>query len=125
MWQEFKEFAIRGNAVDPAIGIIIGVAFAPILKTLAADILMPVIGYATAGTQFSSFAIIPIEGVHNQYGHFLNALAPFISTALALFLIIKYINVMRRPPEAPPEPAAPPQSELYLKEIRGAVVKAN
>jgi len=125
MWQEFKEFAIRGNAPDLAIGVIIGAAFAPIVKTLAASVLMPVIGYATAGVDFSSMAITPIEGVNIQYGHFLIALAQFIITALALFLIIKCINVMRRPPEAPPEPAAPPQSELYLKEIRDAVVKAN
>lgn len=113
MWQEFKEFAIRGNAPDLAIGVIIGAAFVPIVKTLA------------AGVDFSSLAITPIEGVNIQYGHFLIALAQFIITALALFLIIKCINVMRRPPEAPSEPAAPPQSELYLKEIRDAVVKAN
>lgn len=124
MWQEFKEFAMRGNALDLAIGVIIGAAFAPIVKTLVANILMPVIGYATAGVDFSSLAITPVEGVNIQYGLFLNAVVQFLVTATALFFIIKGINVMRRPQEAAPEPAAPPQSEVYLKEIRDALVKA-
>ncbi len=124
MWQEFKEFAMRGNALDLAIGVIIGAAFAPIVKTLVANILMPVIGYAAAGIDFSSLAITPVEGVNIQYGLFLNAVVQFLVTALALFFIIKGINVMRRPQEATPEPAAPPQSEVYLKEIRDALVKA-
>jgi len=122
MWQEFKEFAMRGNALDLAIGVIIGAAFAPIVKTLVANILMPVIGYATAGIDFSNLAITPVEGVNIQYGLFLNAVVQFLITALALFFIIKGINVMRRP-EPAPEPAAPPQSEIYLKEIRDALVK--
>ncbi len=123
MWQEFKEFAMRGNALDLAIGVIIGAAFAPIVATLVANILMPVIGYAAAGIDLSSLEITPVEGVNIKYGLFLNAVVRFLITALALFFIIKGINAMRRP-EAAPEPAAPPQSEIYLKEIRDALVKA-
>jgi len=123
MWQEFKEFAMRGNALDLAIGVIIGAAFAPIVATLVANILMPVIGYATAGIDFSSLEATPVEGVNIKYGLFLNALVQFLITALALFFIIKGINTMRKP-EAAPEPAGPPQSEIYLKEIRDALVKA-
>ena len=123
MWQEFKEFAMRGHALDLAIGVIIGAAFAPIVATLVANILMPVIGYASAGIDFSSLEITPVEGVNIKYGLFLNALVQFLITALALFFIIKGINAMRKP-EAAPEPAAPSQSEVYLKEIRDALVKA-
>lgn len=123
MWQEFKEFAMRGNALDLAIGVIIGAAFAPIVATLVANILMPVIGYAAAGIDFSSLEITPVEGVNIKYGLFLNALVQFLITALALFFIIKGINAMRKP-EAAPKPAAPSQSEVYLKEIRDALVKA-
>ena len=114
---------MRGNALDLAIGVIIGAAFAPIVATLVANILMPVIGYAAAGIDFSSLEITPVEGVNIKYGLFLNALVQFLITALALFFIIKGINAMRKP-EAAPEPAAPPQSEIYLKEIRDALVKA-
>ncbi len=114
---------MRGNALDLAIGVIIGAAFAPIVATLVANILMPVIGYASAGIDFSSLEITPVEGVNIKYGLFLNALVQFLITALALFFIIKGINAMRKP-EAAPEPAAPPQSEVYLKEIRDALVKA-
>lgn len=123
MWQEFKDFAMRGNALDLAIGVIIGAAFAPIVATLVANILMPVIGYVTAGVDFSNLEITPIEGVNIKYGLFLNAVVQFLITAIALFFIIKGINSMRQP-EKEPEPAAPPQSEVYLKEIRDALVKA-
>ncbi len=123
MWQEFKEFAMKGNALDLAIGVIIGAAFTPIVATLVADIIMPVIGYVTAGVDFSTLAVTPVEGVEIKYGLFLNAVVQFLLTAIALFFLIKGINMMRRP-EPKPAPAAPPQSEVYLKEIRDALVKA-
>ncbi len=122
MWQEFKEFAMKGNALDLAIGVIIGAAFTPIVSTLVADIIMPVIGYVTAGVDFATLTVTPIEGIEIKYGLFLNAVVQFLLTAIALFFLIKGINMMRRP--APkPVPAAPPQSEIYLKEIRDALVK--
>jgi large conductance mechanosensitive channel len=122
MWQEFKEFATRGNALDLAVGVIIGAAFTPIVSTLVANILMPVIGYITAGIDFSSLTVMPVEGIEIKYGLFLNAIVQFLLTAVALFFLIKGINMLRKPqPKAPP---APPQSEIYLKEIRDALVKA-
>lgn len=125
MWQEFKEFAMKGNALDLAIGVIIGAAFSPIVKTLVDNIMMPVIGYITAGVNFADLAITPIEGVDIKYGLFLNAVVQFFITAVALFFLIKGINLMRRPqPAAPAEPPPPTQSEVYLKEIRDALVKA-
>ena len=120
MWQEFKEFATRGNALDLAVGVIIGAAFTPIVATLVANIIMPVIGYISAGIDFSSLTVVPIEGIDIKYGLFINAIVQFFLTAVALFFLIKGINTLRRPEPAP----APPQSEIYLKEIRDALVKA-
>ena len=124
MWEEFKEFAVKGNALDLAVGVIIGAAFSPIVKTLVSDIIMPVIGYITAGINFATLMFVPVEGVEIKYGLFLNAVVQFFITAVALFFLIKGINVLRRPkPEPAPAPAEPPQSEIYLKEIRDALVK--
>lgn len=123
MWKDFREFATRGNALDLAVGVILGAAFAPIVKTLTDNILMPVIGYITAGIDFSNLMIVPIQGVEIKYGLFLNALVQFFITALALFVLIKGINALRRP-EPAPAPPGPSQSEVYLKEIRDALVKA-
>ncbi|MBZ0212010.1 MAG: large conductance mechanosensitive channel protein MscL [Hyphomicrobium sp.] len=121
MWEEFKNFAMKGNALDLAIGVIIGAAFTPIVSTLVANILMPIIGYITAGVNFSNLAIEPVEAVEIKYGLFLNAIIQFLITAVALFFLIKGINIIRRP--APAAPPAPTQSEIYLKEIRDALVK--
>lgn len=122
MWQEFKEFATRGNALDLAVGVIIGAAFTPIVSTLVADILMPVIGYITAGIDFSNLTATPLEGIEIKYGLFLNTIVQFLLTALALFFLIKGINTLRQPQAKPA--ATPSQSEVYLKEIRDALVKA-
>jgi len=121
MWEEFKNFAVKGNALDLAIGVIIGAAFSPIVSTLVQNIMMPIIGYITAGVDFSSLAVTPIEGVEIKYGLFLNAIVQFLITAIALFFLIKGINMMRKPAEA--APPAPPPSEVYLREIRDALVK--
>ncbi len=122
MWKEFKEFATRGNALDLAVGVIIGAAFTPIVSTLVDNIIMPMIGYITAGVDFSNLLVEPIEGVEIKYGLFLNAIVQFLLTAVALFFLIKGINTLRKP-EPKPAPT-PPQSEIYLKEIRDALVKA-
>lgn len=122
MWEEFRNFAMKGNVIDLAIGVIIGAAFTPIVSTLVANIMMPILGYITAGIDFSSLAVTPIEGVEIKYGLFLNAIIQFLITAIALFFLIKAINIARKPaPAAAPPP--PTQSEIYLKEIRDALVK--
>lgn len=121
MWKEFREFATRGNALDLAVGVIIGAAFTPIVSTLVDNIIMPMIGYITAGVDFSNLMVEPIESVEIKYGLFLNAIVQFLLTAVALFFLIKGINTLRRP-EPKPAPATP-QSEIYLKEIRDALVK--
>jgi large conductance mechanosensitive channel len=113
MWEEFKTFAMKGNVIDLAIGVIIGAA-------LVANIMMPIIGYVTAGIDFSTLTATPVEGVEIKYGLFINAIIQFTITAIALFFLIKAINMVRKPAPAAP---APSQSEIYLKEIRDALVK--
>ena len=120
-WGEFKNFAMKGNVIDLAIGVIIGAAFTPIVATLVANIMMPIIGYVTAGVNFSNLAVTPVESVEIKYGLFLNAIIQFVITAIALFFLIKGINMVRKP--APAAEPGPSQSEIYLKEIRDALVK--
>jgi large conductance mechanosensitive channel len=120
MWDEFKDFAMKGNALDLAIGVIIGAAFSPIVATLVGNVLMPIIGYITAGVNFSNLEFVPVEGVDIKYGLFLNAIIQFLITAIALFFLIKGINMVRKPKPVVP---APTPSEVYLKEIRDALVK--
>ncbi|MCK9909358.1 large conductance mechanosensitive channel protein MscL, partial [Microbacteriaceae bacterium K1510] len=92
IWEEFKNFAMKGNVIDLAIGVIIGAAFTPIVSTLVANIMMPILGYVMAGVDFSALAVTPIEGVEIKYGLFLNAIIQFLITAVALFFLIKGIN---------------------------------
>lgn len=134
MIKEFKEFAMRGNVVDLAVGVIMGAAFAPIVSTLVDKIIMPPIGLALGGADFSNYkAVLKAADVANKvpevaisYGLFVNALINFLFTAAAIFILVKAINEMKKrmEKEKPKEaPAAPAASEIYLKEIRDALVK--
>jgi len=122
MIKEFKEFAMRGNVVDLAVGIIIGAAFGKIVSSLVNDVLMPPIGILVGGVDFSSLAITlkqAAEGVPAvviRYGLFINAIIDFIIVAFAIFLLIRAINTFKKKEEA--APAAPPRQELLLTEIR-------
>jgi large conductance mechanosensitive channel len=124
---EFKEFAMKGNVVDLAVGVIMGAAFAPIVGTMVDNVIMPPIGYLMAGVDFSNLAVtLPTPtgpGVLIKYGLFLNALIKFLITAFAIFLLVKAMNSMKKPAAAPAAPAPPSPSEIYLKEIRDALVK--
>jgi large conductance mechanosensitive channel len=126
--QEFKEFAMKGNVIDLAVGLIMGAAFGPIISTLVDNVIMPPIGLLLAGIDFSTLQIPltddpdPTKVVAIRYGLFMNAVIKFIITAAAIFLLLKAVNAARRPaPAAAPPP--PPPSEVYLKEIRDALVK--
>lgn len=125
---EFKEFAMRGNVLDLAVGVIMGAAFGPIVTTMVEGVVMPPIGLALAGIDFSSLSVVlqddpdPAKAVAIKYGAFINAVIKFLITAFAVFLLVKAVNSMRKPAAAP-EPAAPAPSEVYLKEIRDALVK--
>lgn len=125
--QEFKDFAMKGNVVDLAVGVIMGAAFGPIVSTLVDNIIMPPIGLAMAGLDFSTLQVMlqenadPSKAVAIKYGLFLNAVIKFLITAFAIFLLVKAMNHVKKP--APVVAAAPPASETYLKEIRDALVK--
>jgi large conductance mechanosensitive channel len=125
MIQEFRDFAMKGNVVDLAVGVIMGAAFGPIVSSLVDNIIMPPIGYLIAGIDFSSLAVtLPTptgDGVLIKYGVFLNNVFKFLVTAFAIFLLVKAMNQMKKPAPAA-APPAPPPSEVYLKEIRDALV---
>ena len=127
MIQEFKDFAMKGNVVDLAVGVIMGAAFAPIVGTLVDNIIMPPLGFLLAGIDFSHLAIqMPTPGapVEIKYGLFLNAIIKFLITAFAIFLLVKAMNNMMKKPEAAAAaaPPPPPPTEVYLREIRDALV---
>lgn len=124
---EFKEFAMRGNVVDLAVGVVIGAAFGKIVTALVDKIIMPPIGMAIGGVDFAKWVITLKEAgidaagaatpaVVIGIGEFLNSVIQFVIVAFAIFMVVKAINRMnRKPPEAP---AAPPEEVLLLREIR-------
>ncbi|MGH8187428.1 MAG: large-conductance mechanosensitive channel protein MscL [Steroidobacteraceae bacterium] len=121
--KEFREFAVKGNVVDMAVGIIIGAAFGKIVSSLVSDVVTPPLGYVIGGVDFTRLAVtMPAlregaEDVTIRYGVFLQAAFDFIIVAFAIFLLVKLINRVRRKEEAKP-PAAPPRQEVLLEEIR-------
>ena len=125
MINEFKEFAIKGNMVDMAVGIIMGGAFGTIIKSLVDDVIMPPIGLLIGGIDFASLkwtlkaATADTEAVTINYGLFINALIAFTIVAFVLFQLIKGMNAMKKKEEE--APAAPPKSEVLLEEIRDAL----
>ena len=134
MWKEFRDFALRGNLVDLAIGFIIGAAFSGLVQSVVNDIIMPIIGVVTGGIDFSNLyvqlagAAKPTleearkAGATLAYGNFITLLINFIIVAFVLFLIIKAINrVLPKP--APPPPPGPPKQEVLLTEIRDLLAK--
>lgn len=124
--REFKAFALRGNVMDMAVGIVIGAAFGIIVSSLVADVIMPPIGLLIGGVDFSSLAVTLKEATPEQtavtlnYGHFLQTVIDFLVIALAVFLAMKGMNAMRRrrEDEAPAAPPAPSAEEKLLTEIR-------
>jgi large conductance mechanosensitive channel len=126
---EFKEFAMKGNVVDLAVGVIIGAAFGKIVSSLVGDLFMPVLGRIMGGFNFSDLAVAlgkdPTgKDVLIKYGAFTQTIFDFLIIALVLFLIIKAINRLKRPaPAAPAAPAPPPRSEVLLEEIRDLLAK--
>lgn len=125
MAKEFRDFINRGNVVDLAVGVIMGAAFGPIVSTLVENVIMPPIGYLMAGVDFSNLAVslpTPTDPILIKYGLFLNAVIKFLITAFAIFLLVKAMNAMKKPAPAA-APAAPPPTEVYLKEIRDLLAK--
>ncbi len=139
MLKEFRDFAMKGNVVDLAIGVIIGAAFGTIVSSLVDDVIMPVIGMVTAGLDFSALkfvlqqatpAVTDLAGVVTtpekaevaiNYGKFINAVIKFVIVAWVLFMIVKAMNNLKKAEAA--APAAPPAEEVLLIEIRDLLKK--
>ena len=124
---EFKEFAMKGNVVDMAVGVIIGTAFGKIVSSLVSDVVTPPLGLAIGGVDFSDLAVTlgttaAGDPVVLKYGAFLQAAFDFLIIALVLFIVIRAINKLKKAP-APAAPAAPPRQELLLQEIRDLLAR--
>jgi large conductance mechanosensitive channel len=126
---EFKEFAMKGNVIDLAVGVVIGAAFGKIVNSLVADVIMPPIGLAIGGVDFKNLAVTlgtdPAgQPVLFKYGIFVQTIFEFLIIALALFMVIKAINRMKRPePAAPAAAPPPPRTEVLLQEIRDLLAR--
>ncbi|WP_027148207.1 large-conductance mechanosensitive channel protein MscL [Methylobacter tundripaludum] len=125
MLQEFKEFAIKGNAIDMAVGIIIGAAFGKIISSLVADVFMPPIGVLIGGVDFTKLAFTLKEAAGNapavtlNYGNFIQAMVDFTIIAFVIFMAVKFINSLKKKEAAAPAaPTEPSREELLLTEIR-------
>ena len=125
MMQEFKTFAVKGNVIDMAVGIVIGAAFGKIVSSFVADVIMPPIGVALGGVDFSSLAWTVQEAVGEtaavtvNYGAFIQTVVDFTIIAFAIFMVVKAINNMKKQEEeAPKAPPAPSKEEVLLAEIR-------
>lgn len=128
MMKEFKEFAMRGNVIDLAVGVVIGGAFGKIVSSLVADIIMPLLGLLTGGVNFAKLAITlsaASEGkpaVLLSYGKFIQSILDFVIIAFAIFVMVRWINQLSRKQEAeaapPPPPPEPSTEEKLLAEIR-------
>jgi large conductance mechanosensitive channel len=135
MWQEFKEFAFKGNAFDLAVGVIIGAAFGKIVDSIVNDLIMPIVGALTGGLDFSNYFLglssavtapaltaAKEQGAVLAYGNFITVLINFLIIAFILFQLVKISNRMRK--EAPPgPPPGPTPTEKLLGEIRDALKK--
>lgn len=139
MIKEFKEFAMKGNVVDMAVGVVIGGAFGKIISSLVSDIIMPAVGLVTGGVDFSSMKYklqeaVPavkdaegtvttpaVEEVAINYGTFINSAIDFLIIAFSIFMVIKAMNSMKKKEEE--APSAPPEDIQLLREIRDSLAK--
>jgi large conductance mechanosensitive channel len=130
LMSEFKQFAMRGNVVDLAVGVVIGAAFGKIVSALVSGIIMPVVGVLVGGVNFADLAITLKQGAEGaepvslQYGLFVQSMVDFVIIAFAIFIAIKLMNKLQRKQEqAPPAPAEPSAEVKLLTEIRDALKK--
>jgi large conductance mechanosensitive channel len=141
MLKEFKDFAVKGNMLDMAVGIVIGAAFSAIVSSLVDDVIMPPIGLVLGGVDFADFFVVLKGGATSgpfatvalakeagavtwNIGLFINAIIKFLIVAFALFMVVKAMNKLKREQEAAPSaPAAPPAEQVLLTEIRDLLKK--
>lgn len=129
MLKEFRDFAMRGNVVDLAVGVIIGTAFGKIVSSLVADIIMPPLGVLIGGVDFKQFSLTlrdasgDIPAVVMNYGSFVQSVFDFVIVAFAIFMAVKVINKLHKKKEAPP--AGPSKEQVLLGEIRDLLKQQN
>ena len=129
--KEFKEFAMRGNVMDMAVGVVIGGAFGKIVSSLVGDVIMPIVGVLTGGVNFTDLKITlkdalgEMPAVTVNYGSFIQTMVDFLIIAFCIFCVIKAINSLKKPKveEAPAAPAAPSEDIVLLTEIRDLLKK--
>ncbi len=127
MLKEFKKFVMRGNIINMAVGIVLGMAFGKIVTSFVNDILMPPIGLLLGGVDFSRLVIVlkkatdTSEAVTINYGVFINTIISFLIIAFVIFLMLKQLEKAQKKEEAKPAPAQPPEEILLLREIRDAL----
>jgi len=132
--KEFKEFAMRGNVMDMAVGVVIGGAFGKIVSSLVSDVIMPFISVITGGVNFTQWKFVLKQAVMQgetvvspevavNYGIFIQVIFDFLIIAFSIFLVIKAINKMNRKKEEPAAPETPPEDVVLLKEIRDLLKK--
>ncbi len=136
-WGEFKEFAVKGNVMDMAVGVVVGGAFGKIVSSLVNDVIMPCVGALIGGFDFNDLKIVLKQAVMKgeevvkpavsiNYGTFINEIVSFLIIALSIFLVVKGINKMRKKKEeAPAAPAPKPDDVLLLEEIRDLLKNRN
>jgi len=115
--KEFREFAIKGNVVDLAVGVIIGTAFGKIVGSLVADVIMPLLGILIGGVHYEDL-VIEVGDAQVAYGKFIQNVIDFVIIAFVIFMMVKVINRFRRQQQKEPQAAAPPRQEQLLEEIR-------
>jgi large conductance mechanosensitive channel len=120
--KEFRDFAVKGNVVDLAVGVIIGAAFGKIIASLVADIIMPLVGILIGGIHYEDL-VWQVGTAKVAYGKFLENVLDFVIVAWVIFIMVKVINRFRRKAEQEPSAAVPPRQEQLLEEIRDALKK--
>lgn len=129
MIQEFKEFAVKGNVIDMAVGVIIGTAFGKIVSSFVADVVMPPIGVLLGGVNFSDLAFTVKEAIGESpavvvaYGRFTQTVIDFTVIAFVIFMVVRVINSLKKAEAAPSAPAAPSAEQMLLTEIRDLLKK--
>ena len=130
MMKEFKDFAMKGNVIDMAVGIVIGGAFGKIIGSLVTDVIMPPIGILLGGVDFANLSFVlkeateAAESVTMNYGVFINTVVEFVIIAFAIFMVIKAINsAKKKEEEKPATPPKPSEEVMLLKDIRDALKK--
>jgi large conductance mechanosensitive channel len=122
--EEFKQFALRGNVMDMAVGIVIGSAFGAIVNSCVNDLIMPLVGFLTAGRDFTQMRVAFGDDSYINYGNFIQTVVNFFVIALCIFIVVKIVNSIRKPKEKETAPPAPTETDV-LVEIRDILKEQN